>query len=120
MATINWRGLPRRGSRSSDSPAWPLAVGAVIAPHDFTGRPRSKDRLTLALGAYKLGYYLLDLIDIPAWESLNWAGAWSPVWELVERAGAEAVVVFPRVARQVPPPPGGMRNVRIRQLPPDD
>ena len=83
-------------------PVWPLAVGAVIAPHDFTGRARSEDRLSLALGAYRLGYYLLDLLDIPAWGPLDWAGAWSPVWELVDRAGAEAVVIFPRVARPMP------------------
>jgi hypothetical protein len=95
-------------------------VGAVIAPNAFTGRSRSEDRLALALGSYRLGYYLLDLIDIPAWGSLDWASVWSPVWDLVGRAGADAVVVFPRVARQIPACPEGMGGVRIRQLRPDD
>lgn len=107
-----------RGGEPSDSPAWPLAVGAVIAPNAFTGRTRTGDRLALALGAYRLGYYLLDLIDIPAWGSLDWAGAWSPVWDLAERAGADAVVVFPRVVRTIPDPPDGLR-AQIRELCPD-
>lgn len=108
--------MPGAAVDPSGSPAWPLAVGAVIAPHVYTGRTRADDRLALALGAYRLGYFLLDLIDIPAWRSLNWADAWSPVWELVERAGADAVVVYPRIARQTPVPRDGILRLRIYQI----
>lgn len=112
--------MPGAAVDPSGSPAWPLAVGAVIAPHVYTGRTRTDDRLALALGAYRLGYFLLDLIDIPAWRSLNWADAWSPVWQLVERAGADAVVVYPRIPRHVPDPPERLTQVTIRELRIDD
>jgi len=53
------------------SPVWPMAVGAVLAPQGFTGRTRTEDRLKLALGAYRMGYFLLDLIDVPAWDGAD-------------------------------------------------
>ena len=54
--------------------------------------------------------------DVPAWRSLDWADAWAPVWDLAQRAGVEAVVVYPRIARQVPDRPSGMAHVAVREL----
>jgi hypothetical protein len=96
---------------------WPLAVGVVLAPAGFTGRTRADARLALALGAYRLGYFLLDLIDVPARESVDPADGWAPVWDLVLRTRADAVVVHGRQqGRRVPRPPVGLRRVAIRVL----
>ena len=100
------------------SPVWPLAVGVVLAPAGFTGRTRAEDRLTLALGAYRLGYFLLDLIDVPAWEAADQQRAWAPVWELVLRARADAVIVHGRQDRRVPKPPVALRRLPVRVLAP--
>lgn len=111
-------GAARSGSIDpAGSPVWPLAVGVVLAPATFTGRTRAEDRLTLALGAYRLGYFLLDLIDVPAWDSADQARGWAPVWDLVLRTHAEAVVVHGRqLGRTVPRPPVALRRVAVRVL----
>jgi hypothetical protein len=110
---------PGRGGDPVGSPVWPLAVGVLIVPPDFTGRTRAEDRLALALGAYRLGYYLLDLIDVPAWHAPDGAGAWTPVWGLAKRAAVDAVVVHrpgPQGLYRIPTAPPGMERLAIRVL----
>ena len=96
------------------SPVWPMAVGAVLAPQGFTGRTRTEDRLKLALGAYRMGYFLLDLIDVPAWDGADDARGWAPVWDLVLRTRADAVVVHSRQDRRLPAPPVALRRLPVR------
>jgi hypothetical protein len=109
---------PVRGGDPTGNPVWPIAVGVVLAPAGFTGRTRAEDRLALALGAYRIGFFLLDLIDVPAWESADQARAWAPVWDLVLRTHADAVVVHDREASPLPRPPMALRRLSIRVLEP--
>lgn len=98
---------------------WPLAVGVVLAPLPVNGRSLAEDRLRLALGAYRLGHFLLDLIDVPVAGPADDAPGWAPVWELVKRAGADAVVVHGGEAPWLPRPPAELRSVPIHLLRPD-
>jgi hypothetical protein len=107
-----------RGLDGAGKLVWPLAVGVVLAPRPVNGRSLAEDRLRLALGAYRMGHFLLDLIDVPAWAATDDARAWAPVWELVERARADAVIVHGE-SRRVPRPPTEMRNLPIHLLTPD-
>jgi hypothetical protein len=94
-----------------------MGVGVVLVPQDFTGESRGEQRLMLALGAYGLGVFLLDLLDVPAW-AVDPVRAWAPVWELVARADAVAVIVFGGAGLQVPRPPGRLRGLAVHVLSP--
>jgi hypothetical protein len=90
MTTLTQRADP------SASPAWPLAVG-VLMTGDVASDERAERRLELALGAYRLGYYLLDLVEVDTW-ALADAGTrsptsvWDPVVALVVRAAPDALI----------------------------
>ena len=71
---------PARGLDGAGSPVWPLAVGVVLSAKGFNGRTLAEDRLALALGAYRMGHFLLDLIDVPAWAAADETRGWAPVW----------------------------------------
>jgi hypothetical protein len=96
-----------------------MAVGVVLVPQDFTGQTRAEQRLALALGAYREGVFLLDLVDVPAW-AVDPARGWAPVWELAGRVMADAVIVYGGAGSQVPKPPGRLRGLPVHLLAPDD
>jgi len=73
--------------------------------------------LALALGAHRRGFFLLDLLDVPAW-AVDPARGWAPVWELAGRAVADAVIVYGGVRSDLPRPPGRMRGLPVHMLPP--
>jgi hypothetical protein len=105
--------------RELGSPVWPLAVGVVLSAKGFTGHTLAEDRLALALGAYRMGHFLLDLIDVPAWAAADETRGWAPVWDLVMRADADAVVVHGGEAPRLPSPPPQLRGLPIHVLTPD-
>jgi hypothetical protein len=86
---------------------WSMAVGVVVVPVACTRWAREDDRLALALGAYKRGFYLLDLLDVPVTGEVG--TAWAPVWSLAARTTADAVVVYTHDRIDVPCPPKGRR-----------
>ncbi len=81
-------------------------------------RPRTTDTppSRLALGAYQMRYFLLD---IPAWPAADEAASWAPVWELVARARADAVVVHGGELCRLPKPPNQLRGLPMHLLTPD-
>ena len=74
------------------SPPWPLAVGVILEAPDPQPRGRGERRLGLALEAYRLGYYLLDVIEVPASDG-GGADRWAVVQGLVDRCLPDALVV---------------------------
>lgn len=104
--------MPRGGGL-----VWPMAVGVVLVPQDFTGVTRAEQRLALALGAYRMGFFLLDLLDVPAW-AVDPERGWAPVWELVRRVDAIAVIVHGGADADLPRPPTGLRCLAVHRLSP--
>jgi hypothetical protein len=91
MTTLTQRADP------SASPPWPLAVGVLLTA-DYPSEERAERRLELALGAYRLGYYLLDLVEVDARTpadavTRSRASVWDPVAALAARARPDALVV---------------------------
>jgi hypothetical protein len=99
-----------------------MAVGVTLIPQNFTGQTRAEQRFLLALGAYRMGFFLLDLLDVPAWAQDSTRG-WAAVWELAARADANAVIVHGDGTRsgkpEVPEPPGNLRRLPVHLLSPD-
>jgi hypothetical protein len=76
------------------SPPWPLAVGVLLLPDGVSGASRAEHRLVLALDAYRIGYFLLDVVEVHAvGSSVPRACDWVAVERIVRRAGADALVV---------------------------
>ena len=96
-----------------------MAVGVVLASWPVNGRSLAEDRFMLAMGAHKLGYFLLDLIDVPGWAGAEETLGWAPVWALALRAQAEAIIVYGGDSPQVPKPPTELRRLPVRVLAPD-
>jgi hypothetical protein len=113
--------MGRRGTHvlaQGGSPVWPMAVGVVLVPLDFTGQTRAEQRLSLALGAYRMGFFLVDLLDVPAWAA-DPTRSWAPVWDLAARTDAEAVIVHGGLEPDLPDPPKGLRGLPLHLLSPE-
>lgn len=98
------------------SPPWPLAVGVLLTASDVPVRARGERRLLVALDVYRLGYYLLDLLEVysPTAPSPN-DPAWIAVEELVVRSGADALVIAAHVpAMQLPRLPESLASLPLR------
>ena len=85
---------------SAGSPPWPLAVGVLLTPRETAVRVRADRRLRVALDAYRLGYFLLDLLEVdPNIDASRARGlrpgssAWAQVEDLVARSGADVLVI---------------------------
>jgi hypothetical protein len=74
---------------STESPSWPLAVGVLLPGTPTPEGDEGDPRLDLSLGAYKLGYFLVDVVDI----ALSPVHGWQRVESLVARGVVDAVVV---------------------------
>lgn len=75
------------------SPPWPLAVGVLLLPDGVPAASRAEHRLVLALGAYRIGYFLLDLVEVDAARRSSSVSGWVAVERIVRRAGADALVI---------------------------
>jgi hypothetical protein len=76
------------------SPPWPLAVGVLLLPDGVPEASRAERRFVLALDAYRIGYFLLDVVEVHAADgSAPRVSAWVAVERIVRRAGADALVV---------------------------
>lgn len=56
-------------SRSGPGPVWPWALGVVITAVRVDRRRCRELRLTVAVEAYKLGYFLVDVLTVNAVEA---------------------------------------------------
>jgi hypothetical protein len=92
-----------------------MAVGVVLVPQGFSNGSRVEQRLALALGAYGMGFFLLDLLDVPAW-AVDPAQGWAPVWDLAARTCADAVIVYGGTRADRPRPPGRLRGLPVHTL----
>jgi predicted nucleic acid-binding protein len=73
-----------------------MAIGVLGLPITATESDRLEARLALSLLAYKLGYFMVDTIELPARSAARKHG-W--VEALARRVGADAVVVGGSVDR---------------------
>jgi hypothetical protein len=71
------------------TPPLPLAIGVLSLPNATTQEDRRLARLSLALDAYKLGYFIIDILDItPGTDTSGYA--WAKT--LAQRTDADAFV----------------------------
>jgi hypothetical protein len=115
VAAVTGRWLGRWRARGQGV-AWPMAVGVLLVPQTLTGQPRVEQRLALALGAYRKGFFLLDLLDVPT-RAVDPALGWAPVWDLAARTVADAVIVYGGAKSDVPKPPSRVQGLAVQVLP---
>jgi hypothetical protein len=78
----------------------PFGVGVLAVPPGWDDVDLREERLAVAMTAYDLGHFLLDTIEIPP--DLEGADeAYASVWELVDRAAAQALFVRGPIDRTV-------------------
>jgi hypothetical protein len=85
----------------------------LLLPAGTDATSVAEARLGLALGAYQLGYYLLDLLEVAP----GAAGRWAPVEALVARSGADALVVHGASASLRAELPAALAGLPVRLLP---
>lgn len=75
---------------SAEIPLLPTAVGVLALQDPLAEADRRQARLVVALAAYELGYFLLDVIEVPA-------GIGGPGYDWIEslasRTDADALLV---------------------------
>jgi len=106
------------------SPPWPLAVGVLLTPRETAVRVRADRRLRVALDTYRLGYYLLDLLEVdpdadasPARALLPGQSVWAQVEDLVARSGADVLVIAADTpVTQLPGLPARLAGLPLRLL----
>jgi hypothetical protein len=100
---------------------WPFAVGLARVPEADLG-PEGADaespRTTTALAAYKAGFYLIDVVEVPACTGVS-AKDWARLWSLVRRLDAEALFVLGLEAadREVLDPMADELRLLVRVVP---
>jgi hypothetical protein len=90
----------------------PFAVGVLGLPATAAEADRRQARLDLSLLAYKLGYFVLDVVDVSP-TSDHSAYAWAEA--LAERTDADAFVILGALDLARPRPVAERVRMVIRQ-----